>query len=173
MHARRASTRATWRLHAGCNVKLLPALHCNVYTTHSFIPSHAHSHKYIIYMMKYMYGWLQVARGDVAPAEAHAAIDREAAEAGPAEASGDTSLSDYKGGGVAEAQCLVSSSLHLPNPQPPHTPFTRYRVFTLVLTRTMCTMTCTPTLRTPLAVLRRLTGIPFSKVQIGIVEHAT
>lgn len=64
--------------------------------------------------MKYMYGWLQVARGDVAPAEAHAAIDREAAEAGPAEASGDTSLSDYKGGGVAEAQCLVSSSLHLP-----------------------------------------------------------
>ena len=70
--------------------------------------------------MKYMYGWLQVARGDVAPAEAHAAIDREAAEAGPAEASGDTSLSDYKGGGVAEAQCLVSSSLHLPPPLPFH-----------------------------------------------------
>lgn len=117
--------------------------------------------------MKYMYGWLQVARGDVAPAEAHAAIDREAAEAGPAEASGDTSLSDYKGGGVAEAQCLVSSSLHLPPP------FTHYRVFTLVLTRAMCTMTYTPTLRTPLAVLRRLTGIPFSKVKVGIVEHAT
>eukprot|EP00729_Bicosta_minor_P003589 gene3589-8107_t len=51
---------------------------------------------------------VKVARGDVAPAEAHAAIDREAAEAGPAEASGDTSLSDYKGGGVAEAQCLAS-----------------------------------------------------------------
>ena len=49
----------------------------------------------------------QVARGEVASADAHAAIDTDATAAGPAEAEGDTSLSTYKGGGVAEAECLA------------------------------------------------------------------
>ena len=51
---------------------------------------------------------LQVARGEVLAADAHAALDAEATLSGPSESSGDTSLSDYKGGGVAEAECLAA-----------------------------------------------------------------
>ena len=48
---------------------------------------------------------VRVVKGQLAAADVHAVTLAEAAE-DPCEASGDTQLSDYKGGGVAEAERL-------------------------------------------------------------------
>ena len=49
---------------------------------------------------------IRMAKGEVTPEEQEAVSLRELMEAGPAEASGDTELSDHKGGGIREAELL-------------------------------------------------------------------
>ena len=49
---------------------------------------------------------IRIAKGQVDPADREAISLRERMEEGPSEASGDTQLSDHKGGGVREARLL-------------------------------------------------------------------